>query len=391
MNSTTPVRVLYISDIPVELSYAGPTLIYRLLEDYPTDSLLIIQGMEINQSGRLSGVRYQLQKSSWIERLKASRLREWISGLLVLQEWIYFRRLIGVADQFKPDAIVTVSFRLKWLQALWLAQRRNIPLHVILHDDWLLTEKYGVWQPFLSRQFKRLYSLAAGKYCISHTMEAYYRKMFGVSGQVLYPSRGKSDVLMSCRIRNGGSEPVRYCYAGTLFTSDFAPLLDRLAKAIGAAGGELHMFTNEKREHLSEYNYLTRPHVIYHGMVAPEFLRKEMYNNMDVAILINSFEVEVAFRYNFSSKLVEYTTVGLPVLIWGPASSGAVSWAIESGYEGVILENSDGLVEKMVRRLSSPEMRLALAKHIQASGRRQFSYEQNREIFHKGITGEYNK
>jgi glycosyltransferase involved in cell wall biosynthesis len=391
MNSTRPVRVLYVSDIPVELSYAGPTLIYRLLEDYPAHSLLIVQGMEINPSGRLTGVRYQLQKSAWLERLKVSRLREWISGLLVLQEWLYFRRLIRLADQFKPDVIVTVSFRLKWLQALWLAQRNHIPLHVILHDDWLLTEKYGVWQPFLSRQFKRLYGLAAGKYCISRTMEAYYKQMFGVSGQVLYPSRGKSDVQMSSRIRNWGSEPVRYCYAGTLFTSDFAPLLDRLARVIGEAGGELHMFTNEKREHLSGYNYLTRPHVTYHGMVAPEYLRKAMYNDMDVAILINSFEVEVAFRYNFSSKLVEYTTAGLPVLIWGPSTSGAVSWAIESGYEGVILENSDGPMEKMVRRFANPEIRLSLAKHIQASGQKQFDYEQNRAIFHKGITGGYDQ
>lgn len=389
MNSTRLVRVLYVSDIPVELSYAGPTLIYRLLEDYPADSLLIVQGMELNPSRRLPGVRYQIQKSTWMDRLKVSRLRNWISGLLVLQEWLYYRRLIRLADQFRPDAIVTVSFRLKWLQALWLARRNNVPLHVILHDDWLLTEKYGVWQPLLSRQFRRLYILAAGKYCISRTMEAYYKQMFGVSGQVLYPSRGKSDVLMPCQIRNGGERPVKYCYAGTLFTSDFAPMLDRLARVIGNSGGELHMFTNERQEHLLGYSFLAQSYVVYHGMVAPEILRKIMHDEMDVAILINSFEAEVSFRYNFSSKLVDYTTAGLAVLIWGPPTSGAVAWAVDAGYDGVILENSDAPMERMVRRLTNPETRLSLAKHIQANGLKQFDYDQNRNIFYRGIIGEY--
>lgn len=379
-------RILYISDIPVELSYAGPTLIYRLLEDYPSDRLLVVQGMEINASGRLPGVTYILQQSKWLERLKTSRFRNWLTGLLVIQEWLNYLKVKRLAEAYKPELIVTVSFRLKWLQGLWLSRRNSIPLHVILHDDWLLTERYGLWQSFLNRKFRAMYLRAAGKYCISDAMESHYLALFGVRGQVLFPTRGKSDLLLPCQVRMGSAAVTRFAYAGTLFTSDFASLLNRLSRVIGARGFELHLFTNEDRKALSDYEFLCKSHVNFHGMVGPEELRQELHDKMDVAILINSFEVEEAFRYNFSSKLVDYSTAGLPVLIWGPKSSGAISWAVHHGYQGVILHNDDARMESMVDHLTDSEFRLSLANHIQELGRKQFDYETNRRVFYDRIT-----
>ena len=36
-------RLLYLGDVPVEASYHGSALIYRLLQHYPVDRLMIIE------------------------------------------------------------------------------------------------------------------------------------------------------------------------------------------------------------------------------------------------------------------------------------------------------------------------------------------------------------
>jgi hypothetical protein len=171
-----------------------------------------------------------------------------------------------------------------------------------------------------------------------------------------------------------------------LFTSEFAILLDRLSHAIHNAGGELHLFSTESAAALSAYPNLNLPHVVHHGLLAPDLLQKTLHDEMDVAILVNSFEAEVAFRYNFSSKLVDYSSAGLPVLIWGPASSGAISWAIGCGYNGIVLENRDSLMESMVIRMTNSQFRLSLARHMQEMGIEQFDYQKNRDVFLNGIT-----
>ena len=49
--STLP-RLLYIGDVPVEASYHGSALLYRLLQTYPPDRLRIIEaGLAASQNG----------------------------------------------------------------------------------------------------------------------------------------------------------------------------------------------------------------------------------------------------------------------------------------------------------------------------------------------------
>ena len=71
-------RLLYVGDVPVEASYHGSALLYRLLDGYPADRLRIIEaGTALSQPARrLPGVRYEDLRLP-LSRLQTTRLSRW--------------------------------------------------------------------------------------------------------------------------------------------------------------------------------------------------------------------------------------------------------------------------------------------------------------------------
>ena len=376
-------RILYVSDVPVELSFGGATLIFRLLEHYPKENLLIVQGMEINPSTRIKGVKYIVWKSVWLERLRITRLSNWLNWLSVIDNLLRARRLDNEVISFKPDLILTVSFRLMWLQAYKLSCSRNIPLHIILHDEWLMTENYGGLQSYLRRKFENMYVKAASRFCISQNMESYYFELFGKHGSVLFPMRGKNDFVFSVKnhVADHSDKRMKFCYAGTLYTSDYVEMLNEISKIIANRNGELHIFTNQSGETLRNYSYLDKSHVYFHGFQRSSDLVRILNDQMDVAILLNSFDLGEAFRYNFSSKLVDYTSAGLPILFWGPHTSGVISWAIDSNYGAVVTHRNGDALNGVLDKLMNSEIRSSLARDIVDLASEEFSYERNYNLF----------
>src|ERR1051326_2228546 len=54
-------RLVYIGDVPIESTYHGSAVLYRLLANYPADRLLVIEGdvsLPSQVEFRLRGVRY---------------------------------------------------------------------------------------------------------------------------------------------------------------------------------------------------------------------------------------------------------------------------------------------------------------------------------------------
>lgn len=384
-------KILYISDVPVELSSAGATLLYRLLEHYPKDKLVIMQGVGISkEQPRIHGVEYYVVKSP-LERLRYTRFSKYMKGLFLAAELIGYTKGKKLIRSFKPDLILTVSIRLLWVHAYRLSKKNKIPLYLILHDDWLTSENHGQWQHYLVRMFENMYKHASDRFCISPTMENYYYQLYNVHGKVIFPSRGKADkVLPLVTERNGGNSKLKYCYAGSLFTGDFAPMLDQVSYHIGKQGGELHVFSYWNKELLSKYANLNADHVTFHPFMHATALMKKMNEEMDVAVLLNSFEHEESFKYNFSSKLVDYISAGLPVLCWGPSTSGSIAWALAKGYNAIVTDNNSNEIASLVAAFSNYNKRSEWAIQIRELGLTEFSYEQNHETFIHAIIGSNN-
>lgn len=385
-------KILYISDVPVELSSAGATLLYRLLEHYPKDKLLIIQGVGVSESQqRIPGVEYHVYKPK-IDRLRYTRFSKHVQSLFLATHLLGSGKINRIAESFKPDIILTVSIRLMWVMAYNLSRKLGKPLYLVLHDDWLITENRGKWKRFLATMFRKTYIHAAERFCISPTMEKYYADMYGVHGKVIYPSRGKNDYVYPLQTHPKESNAkLKFCYAGSLFTGDFAPMLDMVSYHIGKNGGELHVFSYWNKELLSKYPNLNADHVTFHPFMHASALMRKMNEEMDVAVLLNSFEHEESFKYNFSSKLVDYISAGLPVLCWGPASSGSIAWALSNGYDAIVTNNNRKEIESLVESFSDSYKRSAWAVKIRELGLKEFSYEKNHETFINAIIGNQSK
>lgn len=380
-------KILYLADVPVELSSAGATLLYRLLEYYPKDKLLIIQGVGVSETQpRIPGVAYHVAKTA-LERLRYTRFSKYLKGLFLATEVLGSSKTRMLIRSFKPDIILTVSIRLMWVNAYRISKQLNIPLYLVLHDEWLTSENYGKWQNYLVRMFEKMYKHATDRFCISPAMEKYYFSLYGVHGKIILPLRGKEDhVFPVVTDRKLKGKVIKFCYAGSLFTGDFAAMLDMVAFEIGEMKGELHIFSYWNKEVLARYKNLCSKHVFIHPFMHATELMRKMNEEMDVAVLLNSFEHEKSFKYNFSSKLVDYISAGLPVLFWGPASSGSNKWATSLGYDAIVTTRNPDEVANLVKAFYDEQKRLNWANEIRRLGINEFSFEKNYEIFIHSIS-----
>lgn len=380
-------KILYLGDVPVELSSAGATLLYRLLQHYPKDKLLIIQGVGVDENQpRIPGVQYHVFKSK-LERLRYTRFAKYTKGLFLANQLLVSGKAKKIIQSYQPDIILTISIRLTWVNALRLSEQMKIPLYLILHDDWLTSENHGKWQNYLVGMFEKLYRHATERFCISPTMEKYYYSLYGVHGKVIYPQRGKDDkVFPVASERKNKNKGLKFCYAGSLYTGDFAPMLDLVSYHIGKQKAELHVFSYWDKEMLSQYPNLTDKHVTIHPFMPSAELMRKMNEEMDVAVLLNSYIHEEPFRYNFSSKLVDYVTAGLPVMFWGPASAGSITWALSLGYDAIVTEQDSKQVGNLIKEFNDDDKRMKWAKQIRELGLKEFSYEQNHDTFINSIT-----
>ena len=77
-------RLLYLGDVPVESSYHGSTLLYRLLQGYPADRLTIVEGnlFPARTDRRLPGVTHhtlQVGKSRALNTRFHDSYSRWLS------------------------------------------------------------------------------------------------------------------------------------------------------------------------------------------------------------------------------------------------------------------------------------------------------------------------
>jgi hypothetical protein len=375
-------KILYISEIPVELSYAGSTLVFRLLEQYPPEKLFIIETSRSVSKRRLSNVTYITYRSPYLRILNKFKLYKLSTFLNVFFKQTLSYRLKKVVRKFEPDVILTVTFNLSWITAYKISSKFKLPFFLLLHDDLLTTENYGIWQNYIINTFRKAYLAADACFCIGPQMEQHYYNLYKKRGSVLYPLRGKNDILYSIDWKNvPENRRLNFCYAGSSGTEDFLPLLNILAEILEKLNHTLTIFSNVTKSELKSLKFLLLPHVTFQPIVHPEFLKAFMHKNVDVNIVLNSFIHEELFKLNFSSKIIEYTSVKLPVLFWGPASSGILNWALGQKYQCIVTSKESSKLEQQIKALEIRNYRKDLAQQLEEIAENTFGYKRNYNLF----------
>jgi hypothetical protein len=381
-------KLLYIGDVPVEASFHGSILLYRLLQEYPPDRLFIIERGQASLPGRrLPGVKYGFIPRKTLHP-QMTRFELLTAGIGEAGE---LTRVLKEAGADGVDGILTVAHGTGWMSAYRLANRLRLPLHVICHDDHVRSiSRWPVLRQWGEFSFSRMYAAAKSRFCVCHGMEQEYYRRYGKKGTVLYPNRDKNPpaaVAPPDRLRSE-TKQITAAYAGSLHMVECENALITLGRILGKCGGRLIVYGNYPDSVLSADKIGDAPIEVRRPLSSSELI-KELRETADFLFVPLPFSPSdsIFVRTSFPSKLTDYTCVGIPMLFYAPEDSSLMQWAAQSGEAALcITSNSPVEMESAVNRLLlEPTLRWQLAQRSIEAGAKDFNYENAKNTFFKGL------
>jgi hypothetical protein len=170
--------------------------------------------------------------------------------------------------------------------------------------------------------------------------------------------------------KTADSDPLVVGFAGSLGYG-YADAILSLADALAEEGGRLVIASPTPR-HLFD-RVFSHPAVSDLGALAPEAVKDRLIQcGVNVLSVIQSFAKEDmrGYRFNFPSKLTEYSTYGLPLFVVTPEDASASVWTKDNPNSALAI-HSFGCHEMVdaVRRLKRADVRRALACGFHSAAR----------------------
>ena len=267
----------------------------------------------------------------------------------------------ALLDSFSPQAVLTVAHGYTWLTAARYAERAGLPLHLIVHDDW---PRVAPARRMVERHFAGSIARRRRVCACRHSWPRSTSAATAPSGTVLLPARAPDARAfdgVATRLHGAHGGPV-FAFAGTINSSGYVRLLQQLAEQLARHGGTLLIFGPLTPAQAAGAG-LTAPNIRLAGLLPSGELLERLRADADVLFVPMSFAAEDRsnMRMSFPSKLTDYTAVGLPLLICGPADCSAVRWAqANDGVAEVVTSEDAAAMRAAVDRLcgdreSSPQ------------------------------------
>ena len=384
-------RLLVLGDVPVAETYHGSLLLYRLLQEYPTDRLTIVEtGTRSAPNQRLPNVQYHevaLANQRWLN----TRFHNWFA--------LWFSRSAKSAkDVFRTgvddkafDAVLTVGHGFGWLAAARVAEDAKLPLHMIIHDDWPRVAKVPeIFRSWLDGQFRRVYRQSASRLCVSPGMRSIFFERYDADADVLFPSRSPSCPDFEVPPARLSQETTKFtvAFAGTINSEGYVRSLRAVSKTLEEISGRLLIF-GPLDQAAARSHGLDSTNVELGGLLPPAELLLRLREEADCLFVPMSFES--ADRDNmelaFPSKLADYTAVGVPLLICGPPYCSAVRWARDNEAIAEVIDGEDeSQLAAALRRLNTDSgLRVELGERALAVGRKYFGASNAQLLFENAL------
>jgi len=377
-------RLIYIGDVPIQHTVAGSTLLFRNLQMYPPEKLLICELAEVSTPNR------RLSRANYVHLPLGARHLAHTRFAGISSVWrqastrSMVKKVIRVAQTFHPEAVLTVAHGWSWHTAALVAKKLKLPLHLIVHDHPPLScDLPKALQFWTERRFQKIYQLATSRLGISPWMENYYRGKYGVAGSYLFPTRAADAPVYVEPPKPRAGKPFTVGFAGTI-TDGYAKALRTAANVLQPLGGQILIYSGVNEKWIARLG-LGLPNISIRPVVPYRQLLEELRTKADLLFLPLSFSPADHIRMitSFQSKLADYTITGLPILIYGPEYASAVRWARQNQgvAEVVDTENAEALATALLRLRSDDALRGQLGKKSSEVGARIFSGETAASIF----------
>lgn len=379
-------NLLYVGDVPVEASYHGSALLHRLLSDYPHEQLTVIEtATQSKPQRRLPNVNYichPVAKQRWLNTRFHPYAVAWFSqaGKRLAP------RIAQSLNGFRVEAVLTVAHGFGWLAAAEIANRRNVPLHLMVHDDWpRVADIAPGFRNWLDARFADVYRQAQARLCVSPAMSKSYEKRYGKPAHVIYPSRAADcpEVKEPPERLAVNDKPFTVAFAGTINSNGYIQALRALQDALKPAGGRLLIFGPLTAEEARQ----VRLDAEVCGLLSWRDLMVRLRDEADALFVPMSFDAcdRTNMEMAFPSKLADYTATGLPLLVYGPGYCSAVIWARENQGVAEVVESEADLGKAIARLANDPAHRVSLGKRALAVGRECFSHDRVQQVFNRAL------
>lgn len=365
-----PPRLLFITNEPPHTAAAGSIYFHRLFSGYPADCLRVITNDTLPEPEQCLSCEYSTHRV-WADRLQQTRFWKWRTAARVMggTNFLPLRELERQAGSFQPDTVVTLM-QDSWMYELAAryARKNKLPLILFIHDLPHAFEQ--VASRLVKRQLKRdraIYQQAALRFCVSPGMEAWFRREFGLPGEVLLPPcspNPPSQDPEQCRmLKTPGS--LTLGYAGGLHYG-YGEQIAAMVPVLRSTGTRLEIFgpspsgnlagLKEATDVLSFHGYAPTPEEAWSGLLA----------RCD-AVLLPYLNPpgghHLQYQTHFPSKLGDMLSLGLPLLVTGPLDASGLAWCRNHGELAVCVGDAspEALAAALINLRDDDSLRVRLA------------------------------
>ena len=213
-------------------------------------------------------------------------------------------------------------------------------------------------RPQMHRQVEHLFDVASTRLGISSAMCVAYEDRFG------YPFAAFQNTIDTARWQHLAKRkletgsPAELLYVGSIFANAQLDSLMDCCKAVAALNGKgiaVRLTVVTPRHFAERYESLLRIHPAIRMEIATAddelFFRR--IAAADVLLLPVSFDDDSVrtIRYSMPTKVPAYLGCGAPILVYGPATTAQVGYALESGWGHVVARREATALEGGICRV----------------------------------------
>ncbi len=280
-------------------------------------------------------------------------VRTEIPGLLDIRLHCWDLECQHLLKERKPSAILTVLWDFYSLFAARLSKKWEIPLSVIVHDQWDMWTTSEKERNLIIQYTNTVLNQASRIWAVSPELRDVY-KLKDKKSSILFPIPEKTFQAFSEWQDHFHANPV-VAYAGSLHPFQISIFL-QIAFQLEKINGTLLIIASPQNPVLREI-LLKHKNVKYKE---PFPTNKEVINFLkeNASCILVPYSLDITQQpwaiNSFPSKLVEFVHLGLPVLIVAPPDTALSNWAKQHNWlsylENIENQNLFDILQKMTQK-----------------------------------------
>jgi hypothetical protein len=344
-------KILIISSQIPQTIHAGCLQLYRVLENYPKENIRAIGPME-QKAQQLSKTYDPFLLPIRFTTTRFSKLANTLNTINILPD-LSVSRIEKLLGDFKPNLVITLLEILPYaFAALRYAKANQLPLMTVTMDK---PGDFTYIYPFFKHaQFKRIqeiYRYSGVNLGVSKEMAEYIGSTFNAHSDVLYfcPPEGLNarSPQRSAALRNGSTLTIGY--AGSL-NLGYGEQLKAMAQTFEKSGVKVNIYSIHQPTFSS-------PAITYRGSFTQYEVWDRIKEECDAVILPYYFhygtKATSVYSTHFPTKLSEYLTLGMPVIVVGPEWATGVKWA--KAHPDAVLSFTDDYESELIKTFNKLE------------------------------------